>query len=545
MKIITDSIIDGREIGGPGTIVSINPATEEEVGTASSLDAEGAELAVQAAKEAFPGWAATPVEEREEILGRWLEIMVEEADEVAKLMSAEMGKPLSEAALVDVVPACSTLEYWQRIAHRELAFRPVEPELLLASHWDAGYRFDPLGVLTIITPWNYPVAIPMWELVPALVAGNTVVMKPASDTVLTGLLLADQARRAGMPPGVFNAVALPGRATDVLLDHPDVAKVLFTGSVEVGRHVARRCAERILPCQLELGGKDAAVVAADAPLDRTASGLVWAGFMNTGQSCASVERVYVVEELYDRLVRKMVALTTTLKVGDPTRRDTDLGPLANSGQRAEVAAQVDEALARGARALTGGEQPEDTGYFYPPTILVDVTDDMMVMHEETFGPVIPIVKVKDVDEGIRRANDSQFGLAASGWTRSKKLAERFQRELDAGAVGINEHGIVAAGEVTASWGGRRDSGIGRAHGSFGLHELVNIKYVFADDGAGSSSAWHYPYDEDFTTFITASVPVLYRKGFARYETLNDMASTRRFNERVRKIELLKNFKKLI
>ena len=545
MYIITKSIINGKEVAGPGSIVSINPATEQEVGTASSLDREGAERAVQAAKAAFPGWAATPVGERQKILGRWLAIMVEEADRVAVLISAEMGKPLSESTLVDVVPACATLDYWQRMAHGHLAFRPTKPELLLASHWDAGNRFDPLGVLTIITPWNYPVAIPMWELVPALVAGNTVVMKPASDTVLTGLLLADQARRAGMPPGVFNAVALPGSASDVLLDHPDVAKVLFTGSVEVGRHVARHCAERILPAQLELGGKDAAVVAADAPLEQTASGLVWAGFMNTGQSCASVERVYVVEELYDSLVRKMVTLTRELRVGDPSLPDTDLGPLANSGQRAEVAAQVDDALDRGARALTGGALPEGTGFYYPPTILVDVTDEMVVMHEETFGPVIPVVKVMDVDEGIRRANDSRFGLAASGWTRSKATAERFHRALEAGAVGINEHGIVAAGEVSASWGGLGESGIGRAHGPFGLHEVVNVKYVFSDDGAGTASAWHYPYDEDFSKFIKASVPMLFRKGMSRYQTLVAMVSTRRFRERVRKLELIKNFKKLI
>jgi succinate-semialdehyde dehydrogenase/glutarate-semialdehyde dehydrogenase len=545
MNILTRSIIDGEDIDGPGSIQSINPATEETVGTASALDREGAARAVEAAKRAFPSWAATPVEERQRILGRWLEIMVEEAGQVAALMSAEMGKPLSEATLVDVVPSCATLDYMRRTAHELLAFRPVKPELLLATHWQAGYRFDPLGVMTIITPWNYPVAIPMWGLVPALAAGNTVVMKPASDTVLTGLMLADQARRAGMPPGVFNSVALPGSATDVLLDHPDVAKVLFTGSVPVGRHVAGKCAQRLLPVQLELGGKDAAVVAADAPLDRTASGLVWGGFMNTGQSCASVERVYVVEELYEPLVRKMVALTKKLKVGDPTAPDTDLGPLANSGQRAEVSAQVEEALAKGATALTGGALPDGPGFFYPPTILVDVTDEMVVMAEETFGPVVPVIKVADVDEGIRRANDSNFGLAASGWTRSDALADRFRRELDAGAVGINEHGIVAAGEVTASWGGLRESGIGRAHGPYGLHEMVNIKYVFTDDGAGAASAWHYPYDDDFSTFIKASVPMLFGSGISRYQTLDDMASTRRFRERVRKLELLKNVKKFI
>lgn len=545
MKIINRSIIDNREIEGPGSIVSVNPTDESEVGRVAALDQEGAGRAVAAARAAFPAWAATPIEQREELLGRWLEIMVSEADHVAALMSAEVGKPLSESLLVDVTPACATLEYWRTRAHEHLAFQPRTPELLLVSHWKAGYRLDPLGVLSIVTPWNYPVAIPMWELIPALAAGNTVVMKPASASVLTGLMLADQARRAGLPPGVFNAVALPGSATDVLLDHPDVAKVLFTGSVEVGRHVARRCAERLAPSQLELGGKDAAVVAADAPLDRTASGLVWAAFMNSGQSCASVERVYVVDEIYDQLVRRIVDLTETLRVGDPSLPDTDLGPLATAEQRDIVTAQVEDALGRGARALTGGERPDGVGYFYPPTVLVDVTDEMEVMREETFGPVMPIVRVADVDEGIARANDSAFGLAASGWTLSPDLAARFQRELEAGAVGINEHGIVAAGEPGASWGGLRDSGIGRAHGPFGLHEVVNIKYVFADDGRGDASPWHYPYDADFAQFMRAAVPLLYGEGLDRYQTLGTLAATRRFRERVRKLELIKNARKLL
>jgi acyl-CoA reductase-like NAD-dependent aldehyde dehydrogenase len=545
MKVFTDSIIDNLDVRGPGSIVSINPATGDEIATARALDTEGARRAVESAKAAFPPWAATPVGERQKMLARWLEIMVAEAGDVTTLMSAEMGKPVTEAMLVDVVPACATLEYWHRVADRHLAFRPTPPDQLLFAHWQAGYRFDPLGVISIITPWNYPVAIPMWGVVPALVAGNTVVMKPASDSVLTGLMLADQARRAGLPPGVFNAVALPGSATGILLEHPAVAKVLFTGSVEIGRRVAATCAERLLPCQLELGGKDAAVVAADAPLERTANGLVWAAFMNSGQSCASVERVYAVDEVYEQLVGRIVELTKRLQVGDPSRPGTDLGPLANAGQRQIVESHVADAVGKGAKCLTGGKRPEGPGYFYPPTVLVDVTDDMEVMREETFGPLLPIARVADLDEAIRRANDSPFGLAASGWTRSKATAERLQRELAAGAVGINEHGIVAAGEVTATWGGLGDSGTGRAHGPIGLHELVNIKYVFRDDGAGDASAWHYPYDEDFSNFLKASVPLLYRKGLRKYATALDLTLTRRFRKRVRKGALIANVDKLL
>lgn len=546
MKLQQHSIIGNREVEGPRSISSINPATEEEIGTVSAIVADGVDLAVATAKEAFPEWAATPVGERQKILRRWLEIMIDEGEELAALMSAENGKPISEAMLVDVVPACATLDYWAENAEKQLAFQPVAPELLLFAHWKvSGYRFDPLGVLAAITPWNYPVAIPMWEIVPGLVAGNTMVFKPASATVLTGLALVDQARRAGMPDGVLNGVALPGSATDALVDHPDVAKVLFTGSVDVGRHVARRCAERVIPAQLELGGNDAAVVAADAPLERTARSLVWAAFMNTGQSCASVERVFVVDEIHDRLVTRIVELTNELEVGDPSRRDTDLGPLTTREQRDTVMAHVADAVANGARALTGGEVPEGRGFFYPPTVLTDVTDDMVMMHEETFGPTMPIMRVRDLDEAIDRANDSRFGLTASGFTRSAETAERLQRELAAGAVGINEHGIVAAGEVTGSWGGLGESGIGRSHGPFGLHELVNIKYVFTDPGNDVAAPWHYPYDDDFGQFIGAALPYLYKRGLGKYGHVAGLMSSKRFIERVRKTTLLRNIDKLL
>ena len=546
MELQKHSIIGNREVEGPRTITSVNPATEEEIGTVSAIVADGVDRAVAAAKEASPAWAATPVAERQAILRRWLEIFIDEGEELAELMSAENGKPISEAMLVDIVPACAPLDYWAKNAHTHLAFKPVAPELLLFAHWKvSGYRFDPLGVLAAITPWNYPVAIPMWEIVPGLVAGNTMVFKPASATVLTGLALVDQARRAGMPDGVLNGVALPGSATDALVDHPDVAKVLFTGSVDVGRHVARRCAERIIPAQLELGGNDAAVVAADAPLERTARSLVWAAFMNTGQSCASVERVYAVDEIHDRLVQRIVELTEELVVGDPTRRDVDLGPLTTRGQRDIVAEHVADAVAKGARVLTGGEMPDGPGYYYPPTVLVDVTDEMEMMTEETFGPTMPIQRVRDLDEAIEKANNSRFGLAASGFTTSPETAERLQRELAAGAVGINEHGIVAAGEVTGSWGGLGESGIGRAHGPFGLHELVNIKYVFTDPGGDEAAPWHYPYDEDFGQFIGAAMPYLYKTGFGKYAHAAALMSSKRFIQRVRKTTLLKNVGKLV
>ena len=543
MNLQTSSIIRNIDVDGPRSIASYNPATEEEIATVSALDGDGGVDAVCAAKEAFPGWSHTPVKERQKILARWLEIMLDERDELARLVSMEGGKPVNEARLVDVFPALESLSYYSKHLDEMLAFRKVKPNQVLFRHWWAGYRFDPLGVIAVITPWNYPVTIPMGEIVPAVGAGNTVVFKPASATMLIGLKLGDMARRAGLPPGVLNTVALPGSATDAVLDHPDVAKVLFTGSVEIGRHVGRRCAERIIPAQLELGGKDAAVVAADAEIERTARGLVWAAFVNTGQTCASVERVYVERPVFDRLLRRIIELTNEITVGDPSLPDTDMGPLTTKGQLDVVARQVEGALAAGARALTGGELPDGPGFFYPPTVLVDVTDDMEMMREETFGPVMPVIPVDSLEEGIRLANDSSFGLTASGWTRSKKTAARLQRELDAGTVTINDH-LVTAGEVTGSWGGVRDSGIGRTHGQFGLYNMVNIKYVMRDPGDDEAMPWYYPYDEDFGKFMGAAMPMMYGKGLGKFSTVFSLAGTKRFWQRVRKGTLLANLHKL-
>ena len=533
------SIIDNHDVPGPATIATTNPTTGELIAEVRALDESGARLAVESARAAYPAWAATSVAERQRLLLRWLEIMVAEADTLAALVAREGGKPVAEARLVDVFPGCEVLAYLARRLPTLLAFRPVKPRVVIFSHWSAGYRYDPLCVIAIVAPWNYPVAIPMNGIAAAAAAGNTVVFKPASATVLVGLALGDMARRAGFPPGVINTVALPGRATDALVDHPAVAKVLFTGSVGIGKRVAQRLATRLVPSQLELGGKDPAIVAADCDLERTARGLVWGAFMNTGQTCASIERAFVERPVYETLLRRVVEIAGRLRMGDPFDPNTDVGPMTTAEQRDEVHAQVQAALAGGARALSGGVLPDGPGLFYPPTVLVDVRDDMAVMQEETFGPVLPIVPVDSLDEAIARANASRFGLCASGWTRSRATARRLQRELEAGVVLINES-VVAFGESTATWGGVKESGIGRTHGPYGFLEMCNIKYVAADWGRDRAMPWYYPYDADFGRFIAAAIPAIYARGTQKVAALARLASTRRFLRRVRKGTVLAN-----
>lgn len=537
------SLIANQEVRGPSTLVTVNPTTEEVLAEVSALDASGAREAVDAAARAFQTWSRTSLAQRQSLLAAWLRVLLAQSDELAQLVALEAGKPLTEALLVDIFPACEALSYLARHLPALLKPRPTPPEQILFAHWRAAYRFEPLGVVAVITPWNYPVAIPVVEIAQALACGNTVVFKPATATVLVGLALADTLRKAGFPPGVVNTVVLRGSHTAAVLDDPRVVKVLFTGSVEVGKQVAKQAASRLCPVQLELGGKDAAVVAADAHLEHTAQGLVWGAMQNTGQTCASIERVYVERPLYEPLVARVVELVNALKVGNPLWPDTDMGPMTTPEQRQVVISQVQEALDRGAKALTGGFVPAGKGTFYPPTVLVDVTDDMIVMKEETFGPVLPIMPVDSLDEGIARANASRFGLTASGWTRSRRKAARLMAELAAGVVTINEH-VASFAEPTASWGGIKDSGIGRSHGFFGLLELVNIKYV-AESYAKGPSPWYYPYDRDKHQFLKAALPALYAHGKAKLSAFKTLVRTETFWARVRKTSLLAHWPKLL
>ena len=539
----TSSIVDNRDLAGPGRWTARSPANGEALAEVPLLDGEGAGLAVAAAARAAPGWAATPVAERQRLLARLLELVVAEEGALAELIARENGKPLAEARLIDLLPGCAALSHMARRAGRMLAFRSEPPRLPLLAHRRAGFMLEPVGVVAVITPWNYPAGIPLIQIATALAAGNAVVFKPASATVLTGLALGEMMRRAGFPPGVVNTVALPGRHTDALVGDTRVDKVLFTGSVEVGRHVAELVAARLGAVQLELGGNDAAVVAADADLELTARGLVWGAFMNTGQTCASIERAYVERPFYEPLLRRIVTLTEELTVGDPFDPATDVGPMTTAEQREVVRRHVDEAVAGGARALTGGACPPGPGLFYPPTVLADASEDMAAMRDETFGPVLPVMPVDSLDEGIARANASRYNLTASGWTSSRRTARLLEARLDAGVVMINDH-VVAFGEPTGAWGGRGESGLGRSHGETGLREVCHLKYVIAETGKARVPAWYYPYGEEFGVFTRAILPALYARGRQKVGALLTLARSRRFATRVRKAALLRHARTL-
>jgi acyl-CoA reductase-like NAD-dependent aldehyde dehydrogenase len=502
------SWLAGREAPGRGgTRGVVNPATGEAFAEVTLLDAAQAGEALAAAQAAFPGWSRTSIGERVRLVDRLREAVVRDAEAVARLIEREQGKPAAEAYAVEILPSLEALRHLCTHAEDLLRDDEIEARQLLLAHKQARIVYAPIGVVLAITPWNYPWGLTLPVVATALVAGNTVVLKPAPATTLVGLKLGALAAQAGFPGGVLSVVATDDAVAAALVEDPRVGKIVFTGSVATGKQVMAAAAKNLTPVVLELGGKDPAIVCADADLDRAARGIVWGAFVNAGQTCASVERVYVERAVADEFLARVVAETQRLRTGNPATAEVEVGPMTLARQRGIVEAHVADAVARGARVLTGGAPLVGPGFFYPPTVLAGVDQAMAIMREETFGPVLPVMAVDSLDEAIRLANDSPYGLTASGWTRSAQTAKRLQRELVAGVVSINDH-LSSFGEPTAPWGGVKWSGIGRTHGLLGLREMVQPRYVSLDRGRGPE-LWWYPYDAPFAELMARAAPALY------------------------------------
>jgi succinate-semialdehyde dehydrogenase/glutarate-semialdehyde dehydrogenase len=536
------SLVDGRELQGrAGLRAAVDPRDGRSFAQASLLDAEQARAALEAARRAFPAWSALGFAERGRILLRARERLVAGADEIARLIEREQGKPAVEAQAAEVLPCLEALKHLAGHAEQLLREDVVEAQLLLLAHKESRLVYAPIGVVLVISPWNYPLGIPLIGVAAALAAGNSVVLKPAPATTLVGLAIGRLFREAGLPDGVLSVVAVDDGVAAGLVEDPRVGKIVFTGSTATGRKIMAAAAKNLTPVVLELGGKDAAVVCRDADLDRAAKGIVWGAFMNAGQTCCSVERVYVEEPVADAFVAKVVEQTRRLRTGPGP--EVDVGPLTMERQRRVVEEHVADAVARGAKLLTGGARPDGPGFHYPPTVLVDVDHSMRVMREESFGPVLPIMRVRDLDEAERLANDSEYGLTASGWTRSSATARRLQERLAAGVVTINDC-LSSFGEPTAPWGGIKASGIGRSHGLLGLREMVQAKYVSADR-PGGDMLWWYPYDGDLARVLGAAPRALHgRSLLTRLRAQLGLLAVPRFLRRVRILDLLLNLDRL-
>ena len=463
------SLIGGKWVGTPKLAV-MNPATGAVLGSVPDLGKGEAEQAIAAAYDAFPSWSRHPAKDRAAILRRWYDLQIENKDDLALLMTSEQGKPLAEAR-AEVDYAASFTEFYAEEAKRilgEIIPSPKESGRVLVLK-------QPIGVVAAITPWNFPLAMITRKVSPALAAGCTVVCKPAPETPLCALALAELASRAGMPPGVLNVITGdPEAIGGAFTSSPLVRTITFTGSTGIGKLLMRQSADTVKRVALELGGNAPFIVFDDADLDRAVAGALASKYRNSGQTCVCANRILVQAGIYDRFAKKLAEEAANLKVGDGTEAGVMQGPLINEAAITKVEAHVQDAVGMGARVVVGGKRHALGGTFYEPTVLADVTTDMRLAQEETFGPVAPLFRFGDEAEAIRIANDTPFGLAAYFYTQDLPRAWRVAEALEYGMVGVNE-GIIST--ELAPFGGVKESGLGREGSHHGIEEFVELKYV--------------------------------------------------------------------
>jgi succinate-semialdehyde dehydrogenase/glutarate-semialdehyde dehydrogenase len=516
-------------------IISFDPATGEEIGRVPQTSDEDVRAAVARSRAAFAKWRKTSFAERRRLIMKAREIILDELDDIALLISAESGKPFGEAIAMEIVPVLDLMQYFAR--KTETLLRPIRRGVGLYSLLARSSKivYHPLGVVGIIPAWNYPFSIPLGEAAMALMAGNSVIIKPSELTPLIGLRIGEIFERAGAPKDLVQVVTGDGRTGAALVDAaPD--KIMFTGSVATGKKIAKAAAENLTSVVLELGGKDPMIVFADANLDLAADAAVWGAFCNAGQSCSSVERVYVEEHIADEFTAMLVDRVKQLKQGVGTGEDISIGAMSSEQQLKIVEEHVEHFRREGATVLVGGKRADvlsansrlphsddetakagTQNLFYEPTIITNVRNDMRAMQEETFGPTLPVATFKTESEAIHLANDSEFGLTASVWTKDLRKGRRVAEQIEAGSVTVNEV-LYTHGIGQTPWGGFKNSGRGRTHGLEGLMELVQPQHIHDNHLAILPNAWWLPY---------SPTAVKTFRGFAKYFASGSLLKTMR------------------
>jgi len=461
--------IDGLPVSGISSFDVLDPATGMPVAAAPAASLDQLDAAIDAARRAFSAWAETPDAQRREIIAKIADVIEAHAEELAELTTREQGKPLDGlGSRWELAGAVAWARYTSSL---ELPVEAIQDDAngLVTLHR------KPIGVIGSITPWNFPVMIAIWHIIPALQAGNTVILKPSPYTPLATLRLG-QLLQAALPKGVLNVIAGTDEIGQAMSEHLGIDKIIFTGSTATGRKVMASGAVNLKRLTLELGGNDAGIVLPDASIDANIERLFWGIFINNGQTCAALKRLYVHDSIYDEVCEKLVSFASKVRTGNGLEPGSHLGPIQNRQQFDRVRRLVDDAKTKGARILCGGVPGEGAGLFYPVTIIADACDGMAVVDEEQFGPVIPVIRYTHVDEAILRANASLNGLGGSVWSDDVPNARSIAARLECGSVWINNHGAI---RPDAPFGGVKQSGIGIEFGALGLAECTTIQVIHA------------------------------------------------------------------
>ncbi|MDQ3030838.1 MAG: aldehyde dehydrogenase family protein [Myxococcota bacterium] len=497
----TNGHANGQSVGAyqDGIIEKRSPVTGEHLGEFPITSREGVIAAVSRARAAHASWRETPVEARLKIIERIKEVVRTHGEEYARRISEDTGKPLVDSLLTELMSVPLFIDYYRKTAPKVLARKKVATPILFPGKTSYIEHF-PVGVVGIIAPWNFPFQLSMVPVISALIAGNTVVLKPSEITPITGEIMAEIFRRIGIPSGVIEVVQGDG-STGAALCEAEIDKIFFTGSVATGRKVMAAAAKRPIPVELELGGKDAMIVCADANLERAARAAVWGGLVNCGQMCTSVERILVEAPVHDRFVALLQKEIAKVKVGGPDEH-ADMGPMTFPKQLETVERHVKDAVAKGARLLFGGERVKRAGQFFAPTLITEVRPDMLIYSEETFGPVLPVIRVRDVEDAIRMANEHEYGLVGSVWTKDTGKGLAIASRMECGQVTVNDV-VVSVGNPTLPFGGVKSSGFGRYHGPEGLLAFTHQKAIMVDKGRAGSEPFWFPYARKYPSMRDA------------------------------------------
>jgi acyl-CoA reductase-like NAD-dependent aldehyde dehydrogenase len=524
--------IDGGPRGGRDELtVLVDPSTGQPYARIAYATEVDVDSAAESAARSAALWRSTEFKERGRRLRRLSELIRENVDPLARLIAQEQGKPYLEALALEILPALDHLRFIIGQAERYQAGLAVDPRHPFYAHKHAHYLYDPVGVVALVTPSPMPFSIPLVQIAAALAMGNAVVLKPHEAAPFSALRIGELCIEAGFPAGVVNVVPTQPETGIHLVAHPKVDKVFVTGSLVTGQTImaAAGCTPR--PVVLNLGGKHPSIVAGDAQVERAARGVVWGALANAGQNCGSVERVFVEERIASEFIDHVKRAVGGVRVGNPLADGVDMGPLFSEARRREVHAQVTEAVAAGGQLACGGVIPEGPGFFYPPTVILEAPLASRLMHEETMGPVIPIVVVESLERAIMLANDSEYALTASGWSTSAEKAERMMLRLQAGVVTVNDV-LYSNGEPASTWSGHRKSGLGQNHGRPGLREMSRQRFVSYDPFPAEAPIFSYPYDDEASRMIDSALGYLHADSrWQRWRALLGLARQPRFRGR--------------